>query len=72
MGHCTASKTPFSHMKTKTKKSVKKRIRITKNGKIVRRAMGIDHFRTRKPRRLLRKKSKTLSLNLQNKTITDY
>lgn len=32
----------------KTRKSVSKRFRITKNGKILRRAIGQDHFRAKK------------------------
>jgi len=30
------------------RKSVKKRIRVTKTGKLIRRHMGVDHFRARK------------------------
>ncbi|OGZ26936.1 MAG: 50S ribosomal protein L35 [Candidatus Nealsonbacteria bacterium RIFOXYB1_FULL_40_15] len=32
----------------KTRKSITKRFRITKNGKILRRAVGQDHFRAKK------------------------
>lgn len=32
----------------KTRKSIQKRFRITRNGKIMRRAIGQDHFRAKK------------------------
>ena len=53
----------------KTNKSISKRIRITRTGKIVRRPMGVNHFRTRKTQKLLRKKSKTLSLSNSLKSL---
>jgi len=59
-------------MKTKTNKSISKRIRITRNGKIVRRPMGVNHFRTRKTQKTLRNKSKTLSLNHPMKQLLNY
>jgi ribosomal protein L35 len=31
-----------------TKKSLAKRVRITRTGKLVRRSMGVNHFKTRK------------------------
>ncbi len=34
--------------KPKTRKSVKKRFKITKNGKVLRRPTGGNHFRTKK------------------------
>ena len=58
--------------KRKTNKSVAKRIRFTGGGKIVRRPMGVDHFRTRKTQKRLRKKSKTLSLDHPKKAILNY
>jgi ribosomal protein L35 len=45
------------------RKSLTKRVRITKNGKVVRRPMGTDHFRTRKSKKLRRSKRKTISLD---------
>jgi ribosomal protein L35 len=51
------------------KKSVSKRIRITKNGKIVRRRMGVDHFRTRRSTKNNRDSRKSLSLNYPLKEI---
>lgn len=43
-------------MKGKTKKSIAKRIRVTKNGKVLRRSMGLDHFRARQTSKSLRGK----------------
>ena len=54
------------------KKSVSKRIKITKTGKVIRRAMGVDHFRTKKSKKLLRHKRKSLGLNLSKKSILNY
>ena len=51
------------------RKSVSKRIRITKNGKIVRRSMAIDHFRTRKSTKNLKRKSKTMGLDYPMKRL---
>ncbi|MFH0890991.1 MAG: 50S ribosomal protein L35 [Candidatus Liptonbacteria bacterium] len=51
------------------RKSISKRIRITRNGKIVRRPMGVDHFRTRKTQKNVRSKRKTLSIDHAIKTI---
>lgn len=56
----------------KTTKSVSKRIKITSNGKIVRRPMGVNHFRTRKSSKLVQSKRKTKSLNLSTKSILNY
>lgn len=53
-------------------KSLSKRIRITKNGKIVRRPMGVDHFRTRTNAKGVRGKRKTRSLDFSLKTLKNY
>jgi len=53
-------------------KSITKRIRITKNGKVVRRPMAVNHFRTRANAKGIRNKRKTLSLGLSMKKITNY
>jgi ribosomal protein L35 len=53
-------------------KSLKKRVRITNNGKIVRRPTGVNHFRTRKDARKIQGKRKTLSLNYPIKKIINY
>jgi ribosomal protein L35 len=50
-------------------KSVTKRIRITKNGKIVRRRGGVGHFKTRKNSKMNRNSRKTRSLEMPLKTI---
>ena len=54
------------------RKSLSKRIRITKNGKIIRRPMGVDHFRTRKTQKVVRRKNKTVSLNHPKKSLLNY
>lgn len=41
---------------TMQRKSAKKRIRVTRTGKILRRTSGICHFRTRKSSKTLRNK----------------
>ena len=53
-------------------KSFTKRIRITRNGKIVRRPMSVNHFRTRANAKGIRNKRKTLSLNYPMKKIANY
>jgi ribosomal protein L35 len=45
------------------RKSITKRIRVTKNGKVVRRPMGTDHFRTRKETKNIKSKSKNRGLD---------
>ncbi|OHB23258.1 MAG: hypothetical protein A2939_02245 [Parcubacteria group bacterium RIFCSPLOWO2_01_FULL_48_18] len=47
----------------KTQKSVAKRIKITKRGKLLRRPMGIDHFKTRKTSKALRAKRRSLQIH---------
>ncbi|MBI2888465.1 MAG: 50S ribosomal protein L35 [Candidatus Liptonbacteria bacterium] len=59
-------------MKNKLSKSVSKRIRFTKNGKIVRRPMAVDHFRTRQTSKSIMNKRKTRSLDYPLKTIINY
>jgi ribosomal protein L35 len=53
-------------------KSFQKRIRITKNGKIMRRRMAMDHFRTRKSTKVNRNSRKKLGLNFPMKTLKNY
>ena len=53
-------------------KSFTKRIRITKNGKVVRRPMAIDHFKTRKSTKTNRNARKTLSLGVPMKKMLNY
>ena len=40
----------------KTRKSVSKRFKITKTGKVLRRATGQDHFRSKKSGNIIRQK----------------
>lgn len=54
------------------KKSVSSRIKITKNGKLVRRTTGIGHFRTRKSNKNIQMKRKTLGLNVSTQTLRVY
>jgi large subunit ribosomal protein L35 len=49
--------------KIKTKKSVTKRFKITKNGKIFRRATGLNHFRAKKSGDKVRKGRKMVRLS---------
>ena len=42
------------------KNSVVSRIRVTKNGKLIRRKMGVDHFRAKKSNRQLARKGDVL------------
>ncbi|HOW12894.1 MAG TPA: 50S ribosomal protein L35 [Candidatus Pacearchaeota archaeon] len=50
-------------MKTKTRKSITKRFKITKNGKVLRRATGQDHFRAKKPGNIIREKRKWVEVS---------
>ncbi|MBM3256834.1 MAG: 50S ribosomal protein L35 [Candidatus Liptonbacteria bacterium] len=56
----------------KTSKSVAKRIRITRQGKLVRRPMSVDHFRTRQSTKNIRNKRKGRSLDYPMKKIVNY
>ncbi len=53
-------------------KSLTKRIRITRNGKIVRRRMGASHFRTRKATKMNRDVRNTRGLDMSLKTLKNY
>ncbi|KPJ56270.1 hypothetical protein AMJ49_05270 [Parcubacteria bacterium DG_74_2] len=48
---------------TKTRKSVTKRFKITKTGKILRRAIGQDHFRAKKSGKAKRRIRKWVKLS---------
>lgn len=54
------------------KKSVVSRIKITKKGKVLRRKMNVDHFRTRKTKKNLLKKRKKHPINLSIKKVLSY
>ncbi|MDP3995914.1 MAG: 50S ribosomal protein L35 [bacterium] len=47
----------------KTRKSISKRFKITKTGKILRRATGIDHYLAKKPGQVIRQKRKLVELH---------
>ena len=53
-------------------KSFSKRIKITKNGKIVRRRMGVGHFTTRKTSKMNRDAGKARGLDMSLKTLKAY
>ncbi len=53
-------------------KSVRKRIRITKNGKVVRRRMGVDHFRTTKNGKGVRSRRTSMGLDYPLKKLKSY
>lgn len=53
-------------------KSLAKRIRFTKNGKVVRRAMATDHFRTRATQKNIRSKRHSRSLDYPIKKLLNY
>jgi len=47
----------------KSRKSILKRFKITKSGKILRRATGLDHYRAKKSGKKIRKSRKWLPLS---------
>jgi len=47
----------------KTRKSLKKRFKITKTGKVMRRAIGQDHFRAKKSGKRIRKTRKWVEIS---------
>lgn len=47
----------------KTKKSILKRFKITKSGKILRRSTGLDHYRAKKSGKKMRKSRKWIPLS---------
>ncbi len=54
------------------KKSINKRIRITKNGKVVRRPIAVNHSRTRKNAKGVMGKRKTRGLAIPITSIVNY
>ncbi|KKR89292.1 MAG: hypothetical protein UU85_C0004G0133 [Candidatus Wolfebacteria bacterium GW2011_GWA2_42_10] len=55
------------------KKSVSNRIRITKTGKVIRRAMGQDHFRAKKRGAQLNRRKKIRGIDdLSKKIVKKY
>jgi len=49
--------------KLKTRKSISKRFKITKNGKILRRSTGLDHARSKKSGQKIRDSRKWIALS---------
>jgi len=47
----------------KTRKSITKRFKITKTGKILRRATGLDHYRAKKTGQKIRKSRKWVEVS---------
>lgn len=47
----------------KTRKSIKKRFKITKSGKVLHRAPGQNHFRSKKSGKQIRQKRKLVELD---------
>jgi len=47
----------------KTRKSILKRFKITKTGKVLRRLTGLDHYRAKKPGKRIRKGRKWISVS---------
>lgn len=54
------------------KNSMSSRIKITKNGKLIRRKMGSGHFRTRKSSKSIQSKRKTTSLGISAHAVANY
>jgi|GEM_PF-791090 len=54
------------------KKSLSKRIKITGTGKLIRRSMAVNHFRTRKSTKNIRQKKKNRTLDYPRKEILSY
>jgi len=47
----------------KTRKSILKRFKITKTGKILRRPIGLDHYRAKKPGKKVRASRKLIEVS---------
>ncbi len=54
------------------KKSMSSRIKITKNGKVLRRKMGTGHFRTRKSSSVIRSKRNRTTLGISKHAVLSY
>jgi ribosomal protein L35 len=53
-------------------KAVSKRIKITRNDKLVRRPMAVGHFRTRTNAKAIRNKRRTRPLAISIQTLKNY
>jgi len=58
--------------KKSVNKSMGSRIRVTKNGKLMRRTMGTGHFRTRKSSSTLVSKRKPKKLGISKHAVLSY
>lgn len=56
-------------MKLKTHKAVSKRFKVTKTGKVLKRAAGQDHFNSRDPGKITRKKRRDKSFDSHSKAV---
>ncbi len=59
-------------MSTKTNKSFTKRLKVTKNGKILARKTGQDHFNAKESRRSQLAKKQSVNFPMSNKDIAFY
>jgi large subunit ribosomal protein L35 len=57
------NKKPNKNRKSKTRKAIIKRFKITKNGKVLRRQTGLDHYRRKKSGSFKRKKRKMTEMS---------
>lgn len=57
-------------MSNKTSKSLTKRIRITRTGKLIRRPMSVDHFRMSKSKKVKRQQRNNRSLGYSAKKMS--
>jgi large subunit ribosomal protein L35 len=50
-------------MKLKTRKSITKRFKVTRTGKVLRRATGLDHYRAKKSGKKVRQSRKWVEIS---------
>lgn len=59
--------------KRSTTKSLSKRVRVTRTGKLMRRPLGVNHFKTRKAKNNLRDKRRVRTISeADSKKIANY
>ncbi len=59
-------------MSQKTNKSYSKRLKVTKNGKVVQRRPGMGHFNAKEERKGQLKKKRTKHFNISSKTLSGF
>lgn len=59
-------------MSIKTNKSYKKRLKVTKKGRVIQRRPGMGHFNAKESRKGQLKKKRTKSFNIDRKTLKHY